>query len=341
MRYYVTGGLGVIGSCFAKSMLNLGHDVTIVDSAEEQRNLWMAHQLEKEYGNKVTIQIKRIEHANLSDACDHDFILHAAAHTGIPHSTQDPTDDWISNVDTTRQLLETLRKCKTKIPPPTVVLSSVKPYQVKHLQHKIQGKRFIWRDELRGIDESWPIEPDEPYAASKLSQSAICMSYARTYNLPVTILRCSNLYGPAPCHGPRHGWLTWLCISAILNREIEIQGTGLQVRDMLYSDDITSAIIAAGEHIIQTSGNVYNVGGGHKNSISVLEAIDIISETIDVKTTRKRSRRNEDLIFITDHTKFSSVTGWHPLVNVKTGIRNILKYADNKRDDLRDIYNGI
>jgi len=340
MRYYVTGGLGVIGSCFAKSMLIAGHSVTIVDSAEEQRNLWTANQLRKQFGNKVTIQIKRMERADLSDARDHDFILHAAAHTGIPHSAQDPTDDWSSNVDATRQLLEALRKCKTQVPP-MIALSSVKPYQVKDIPYIMDGKRLIWHVPIVGINEQWPLEPDEPYAASKMAQSALCMAYARTYNLPVTVLRCSNLYGPAPCHGPRHGWLTWFCISAVLNREIEIQGTGLQVRDMLYSDDVTSAVLAAGKHIVHTMGNVYNVGGGHKNSVSVLEAIDMISETVGVKTMHGQGRLNEDMIFITDHTRFSSVTGWSPTIDVKTGIRSIIQYADDKRDDLRAMYDGV
>ena len=49
-----------------------------------------------------------------------------------------------------------------------------------------------------------PLEPDEPYAASKLAQSGLGMAYARSYDLPVTVLRFSNLYGAAPCHGPRH-----------------------------------------------------------------------------------------------------------------------------------------
>jgi CDP-paratose 2-epimerase len=346
MKYYITGGLGVIGSCFAEEMLKQGHHVTILDSAEEYRNIWMAKYLQDNY-RKVVIHKAKMELFHFDDLRGHDFILHTAAHTGIPHSAIDPVDDWMSNVESTRNILEKLRKLDIKIP--MVVLSSVKPYKVDDIPVSINSSRtsYMWSDDRvshiwNGINEKNVMEPDEPYAASKMAQSALCMAYARTYGLPVMVFRCSNLYGPAPSHGPRHGWLTWFCLSAVLEREIEIQGNGFQVRDMLFSDDVSSAVLTAFEHINQTKGNVYNIGGGFQNSISVLEAVNLIEKIYKpIKRKQGTGRKHEDLIFITDYSKFNNATGWKPQINVETGITKIIKWAETNKDIVKKIYDGV
>lgn len=336
MKYFVTGGLGVIGSRFAEIMLRAGHTVTIMDAAEEPRNLWMAEKLQNTYKN-VSIFKERMEKANLRIVEGHDFILHAAAHTGIPHSADDPDDDWVSNVDATRCLLETLRMYAQDIP--TVMLSSVKPYKIDHLPCYSDPSRTLWAPGV-AVDETFQLEPDEPYAASKMAQSALGMAYAKSYDLPVTVLRCSNLYGDAPCHGPRHGWLTWFCIAAAIRYPIELQGTGQQTRDMLFSDDVASAVLAAYEQIDELSGHVYNIGGGVNNTISCTEAIGYIvkylGKTIDLHP--KPGRKNEDMVFITNHGKFTSETGWRPKIDVKTGIARILDWACANADDLMKLY---
>lgn len=241
--WFVTGGLGVIGSKFVEIIINKGDKSIILDAAEEPRNIWIADKLKSKFKDRVEIITSRLEKEPLDEIIKKsDAILHAAAHTGIPHSTDFPSDDWISNVDATRLLLESIRKTKPNTP--TIMLSSVKPYKTDHIKCKPGKSRMIWNDNFNGIDESVILEPDEPYAASKMAQSALGMAYGRTYNIPVTVLRCSNLYGDAPCHGPRHGWLTWFCISAALDWHIELQGSGVQTRDMLFSNDVASAVLA-------------------------------------------------------------------------------------------------
>src|SRR5512135_629462 len=129
MKYLATGGLGVIGSRFAQLMAARGDHVTIIDSAEEPRNLWMWDQLIQAHPNLISVHKARVEETDFIPLLKtHDAILHAAAHTGIPHSAADPDDDWTSNVDATRVILEAMRKTNSKIP--AVMLSSVKPYRV-------------------------------------------------------------------------------------------------------------------------------------------------------------------------------------------------------------------
>jgi len=347
MKYLVTGGLGVIGSRFVDVVVRLGHSVTIIDAAEEPRNLWTESRLLKDYGSKVSILKRRVESTDMASLLlSHSAVLHAAAHTGIPHSENDPTDDWESNVTASRNILEAMRRIRQSdygLVPPVVMLSSVKPYRVHDLPSHTVGDRTVLSGRyINGIDETCLLEPDEPYAASKMAQSGLVMAYARTYDLPVTVLRCSNLYGDAPCHGPRHGWLTWFCISSVIGRDIEIQGDGLQTRDMLFSDDVASAVLSSFIHMNSMSGNVYNIGGGLPNSVSVREAAEIVSRLSgSVKVRSAAGRRNEDMVFATNHSKFTSSTGWYPTVSVQDGISRILEWAKANSDDLRTLYSGL
>jgi CDP-paratose 2-epimerase len=337
MKYLITGGLGVIGSHFAEDTLSSGHSAIIIDAAEEPRNIWMANFLQTKFGNKLEIIIERLEKSRLIGIETCDRVFHAAAHTGIPHSAIDPTDDWLSNAEATRVLLEKLRSLPNKIP--LVALSSVKPYKVDTIPFHSKETRYEW-NLIKGINENFPLGPDEPYAASKMAQSALCMAYARTYDMPIVCFRCSNLYGAAPSHGPRHGWLTWFCLSAALGRKIEIQGTGLQVRDMLFSDDVSSAAFAAFEHMEKLTGSVYNIGGGIDNSVSVLEAVELLKQLSGRKIgiSYGQGRKNEDQIFITDFSKFNSLVDWSPKVSVIEGMNKILRWAEQNKEELIKMY---
>jgi len=219
-------------------------------------------------------------------------------------------------------LLEALRKD----PRPTVVLSSVKPYRIT--------------DDIaaRGLLEDDPLDPDEPYAASKAAQSLLCRAYARSYGVPVTVFRCSNLYGPAPCHGPRHGWLTWMCISAAIGRPLEVQGTGDQSRDMLHASDVADAVMAALSN--GPCGEIFNLGGGLENKVSVMQVARMLNELTGIEITNTPARAMDDDCVFVDHGKFSRATGWQPRVAVLDGLRETLSWAQNNKRDLMSLYDG-
>jgi CDP-paratose 2-epimerase len=313
-------------------MVYSDNQITIIDSAEEQRNNFIKDKLPQ----NIEFRVEKLETADLSNISDYDLVLHAAAHTGIPHSIIEPDRDWVDNVDATKHLLNSLRTAKKA--PNTIVLSSVKPYKTDN-DCIISGDRYVWKNKRIGFNEETELQPDEPYAASKMAQSALCMAYARSYNLPITVFRCSNLYGPAPSHGPRHGWLTWFCLSAVCGRDIEIQGTGYQVRDMLFASDVGSAVLAANKNMTKLQGNVYNIGGGKKNSISIKEAALLIKEILpNTNIKYANGREHEDLIFITDYKRFNNITNWKPKVNVKDGIKSIINWAIENKEELKNTY---
>lgn len=326
MRYLVTGGLGVVGSIFARRSLDEKHEVVIVDSCDEPRNEWIARQF---LGNpKVTICRQRIEESTLDELEGCDAVFHAAASTGIPYSVTAPDDDWQRNVEATRRLLDALRV----YPKPTVVLSSVKPYRVPPAAEMGNG-----------LDEETVLEPDEPYAASKAAQSMLCVAYARSYGLPVTTFRCSNLYGPAPCHGPRHGWLTWFCISAAIGRPIEVQGTGEQSRDMLHAEDVTRAALSVFNNFREQKlgGEIFNLGGGGNNVVSVRQAAVILHDLTGVEVVDGPARAMDDEKVFVNTGKLRKSTGWFPMVSVIDGIKSTLTWAQQNRDELRELYKDV
>lgn len=345
MRVLITGGLGCVGSQIAREYLEAGHDVEIIDSAEEPRNLWIRKQLGAQWP-LVRTWSERIER-NIDDVHGlvrgADAVIHAAASTGIPHSAEHSDDDWASNVDATKVLLDALREH----PVPTVVLSSVKPYRID------EARAYDMREALRyeqhghkplhdgGLHEDDPIEPDEPYAASKAAQSMLAMAWARSYDLPVVTLRCSNLYGPAPCHGPRHGWLTWFCIAGAIGRKIEVQGGGQQARDMLYGSDVASACRLALANARTLAGKVFNIGGGSKNVTSVRRMAVKVQGCTGAEIVEAPGRRHEDQLVFVDHSRFTEATGWRPLVNVEEGSDRVLAWAEENAEELKKVYEGV
>ena len=326
MKYLITGGLGVIGSLISRRLLEQGHTVTIIDDGDAPRHDFNAPDTDLIFQNRLEEMAPDV----LAELVEqNDRVLHAAASTGIPYSAQEPLDDWRRNVDGTLALLEALRKH----PKPTVVLSSVKPYGLGWLTALERPTRFELSGE--GIKEESPLYPDEPYAASKAAQSHIARAYAVTYRLPITVFRCSNLYGPAACHGPRHGWLTWFCIQAALGWPIEIQGKGNQTRDMLFWSDVLAACDVGWN---QSGGQVLLLGGGRHNTASPLEAVAALrSLGATVETRSGPPRQNEDNLFVTETTGMGFY-GWLPRVSVAAGIAEIYEWACKNRKRLAQVY---
>lgn len=318
MKYLITGGLGVMGSLFAKQLVTEGHHVIIIDDGVSKR-----HKHNEPWGADHEVYRARLGHEYESSGLwdfsellkSVDYVIHAAASTGIPYSGQDPQDDWNRNVNGTLCLLESLRK----VPKPTVILSSVKPYKT----------------DVMPLTAQTLLQADEPYAASKAAQSLMAQAWATSFNLPVVTLRCSNLYGPAACHGPRHGWATWFAIQAALNSTIQIQGDGEQKRDLLFWTDLLEAVKLA---FRLRPGSIYNVGGGEPNVRSVNGVVKILRKHAHIHTSTGPGRRFEDREVFVLNEAFHEATGWVPQVSPPDGLKAIFDWAFANRGTLRGVY---
>ena len=130
------------------------------------------------------------------------------------------------------------------------------------------------------------------------------------------------------------GWVAHFAVSALLGKPITIFGDGKQVRDILYVDDLISAYLLAVEKIGKAKGEVFNIGGGVENCLSLLEYINILEEKLRKKVKKSFSpwRPGDQKIFIADCAKVESVLGWKKRLPVQKGIDNLLYWIKHNRE---------
>ena len=118
-----------------------------------------------------------------------------------------------------------------------------------------------------------------PYGCSKGAADFYCQDYFKTFKLKTTVMRQSCIYGRMQLGIEDQGWIAWMIIAALLNKEIKIYGDGYQVRDALFADDLVDAYIKASKSK-RTNGEVYNIGGGYKSKISVIGLIKSLKKNL-------------------------------------------------------------
>src|SRR5205814_6098588 len=122
-----------------------------------------------------------------------------------------------------------------------------------------------------GIGETRPLDFHTPYGCSKGAADQYVLDYARSFGLPTCVLRMSCIYGPHQMGTEDQGWVAHFLIRALNGETITLYGDGMQVRDILFAEDLVNALILAGENMERISGNAFNIGGGPINTISLLE----------------------------------------------------------------------
>jgi CDP-paratose 2-epimerase len=115
---------------------------------------------------------------------------------------------------------------------------------------------------------------------------------------------------------------------------VTIYGSGLQVRDVLNVSDLMRAFEMAQANKDKTRGEIYNVGGGPKNTVSLVEVIEQIKELTghSLQFERDQLRPGDQLIYVTDHSKLTRDTGWQPEVSVRGTLENIYSWFRRNRD---------
>jgi CDP-paratose 2-epimerase len=267
-------------------------------------------------------------------AAQPDLIVHLASQVAVTTSVKNPREDFNINALGTFNLLEAAR---TQATPPAVFFASTnKVYGGMEDVAVVQDEtRYRYRDLLKGVSEQQPLDFHSPYGCSKGAGDQYVRDYSRIYGMRTVVFRQSCIYGERQFGVEDQGWVAHFVIAAALNRPINIYGNGKQVRDLLYVQDLINAYDAAWNRLDVASGQVFNVGGGIENTLSIwTEFGPLLAELAgrDIRVTYGDWRPGDQPVFVSDNSKATQVLGWEPLTSVNAGVRKLWDWVTSNAE---------
>jgi CDP-paratose 2-epimerase len=198
------------------------------------------------------------------------------------------------------------------------------------------GTRFVCVDKPNGFDETVPLEFHSPYGCSKGAADQYMLDFARIFGLKTVVFRHSSMYGGRQFATIDQGWVGWFCQMAAQAKagkkeSFPIFGVGKQVRDVLHARDMITLYNAALTHIEVAKGQVFNIGGGMPNSLSLLELFKMLEEIGDctMRYTCKPPRESDQRVFVADISKANRMLDWAPRVGAREGISEMLSWVQS------------
>jgi UDP-glucose 4-epimerase len=312
-RALVTGGLGFIGSHLAHALVDLGAEVTIVDS------------LIPEYGgNPYNVrEIADRVRVNLSDIRDpwsiralvegQDFIFNLAGQVSHIDSMEDPETDLDINGKAQLSLLEALRRTN----PGAVVVFAA-------------SRQQYGRPRELPVTEDHPLVPVDVNGINLIAGESYHLLYHDVHGIPATSLRLTNTYGPHLLmkHG-RQGFITTFIRLALEGRDIQVFGDGSQLRDFTYVSDAVDAFLRTAL-VPEAYGRALNVGG--QEPVSLLDVAALAQEiaaeggsVVTVPWPPDREKIDIGSIYVS-HERLTGLTGWEPRVSLRDGLERTLAF---------------
>jgi CDP-paratose 2-epimerase len=318
----VTGGAGLVGSECCRLLVENGYEVISVDNYARGDIFGDDGDTEQTAENRLLDEnidhcVMDIRDDELEDiVADVDGVIHTAAQPSHPKSIDIPVEDFDINVRGTLKILETVRKRNPDIP--FVFTSTNKVYgEVPNFySYEKSGERFEPVDETLydGFDESLRIDQNmhTPFGVSKASADLYVQEYARMYDLDAACFRMGCITGGAARAVELHNWEPYFVKLALTGEELTVYGyEGYQVRDVIHARDLADLFVRYLEN--PRSGEVYNVGGGRENSISLRESFDLIEDVTgnELSYTHGEQRKADHQWWISDLSKVRShYPGW-------------------------------
>lgn len=307
----VTGGLGFIGSQLVIKLSKLGAVVTVIDSLlpEFGGNIFNIQSV----ASKVVVNISdmRDPHSLNILVKGKDYIFHLAGQVSHGDSMRDPQTDLGVNCISTMNLVEA---CRHYNPDAHLIYTSTR--QVYGVAEKLP------------VTEDCTAVPIDVNGINKLAGEYYHLLYHRTYGLKSTVIRLTNTYGPAQqIRNNRQGFIGIFLRQALRGEVINIYGSGLQIRDFNYVDDVVDALILAALSEA-CYGDIYNLGATHYYSL--LDLVYILQKITGVQYRIVPFPDDKKIIdigdYYGDYSKFHDFTSWKPKVDLEEGIEKTLDY---------------
>lgn len=332
----ITGGAGFIASNVADRLLSDGWCVRLFDNLSrpgvEQNVAWLkARHAGRGPGGRPKVELVlgdvRDADAVRRSVSGVDRVFHFAAQVAVTTSLVNPTLDFEVNARGTLNLLEAIRALDDR--PSLLFTSTNKVYgHLRDVPLRVSARRYEPEDVAvkdRGISEARPLDFHSPYGCSKGAAEQYVLDYARTFDIPATVFRMSCIYGPHQFGTEDQGWVAHFIIQALKRSPLTLYGDGMQVRDVLFVEDLVDAMMRAHDWIDEIKGEAFNIGGGRSSTVSLLELIDLIGDLLGRRPAYQLEpwRTADQRYYVSDTSKFQRATGWSPRVSVSEGLQRL------------------
>ncbi len=326
MKIAITGGAGFIGSNFITYMMKNHPDYEIVcidklTYAGNMRNLSaVINDSNFTFFRADICDRERIY--QIIEAEKPDMVVNFAAESHVDRSIENPDVFLRTNIVGTAVLMDACRK-----------FGNIRYHQVS--TDEVYGDLPLDRPDLLFTEET-PIHTSSPYSSSKASADLLALAYHRTYQIPVTISRCSNNYGP---YQFPEKLIPLMIANALNEKTLPVYGTGLNVRDWLYVEDHCRAI----DLIIHSGkiGEVYNVGGNNEmRNIDIVKMICQQLKKPESLITYVQDRKGHDMRYAINSEKIQRELGWKPEVSFMDGIKSTIDWYLNNKQWWEEILSG-
>jgi UDP-glucose 4-epimerase len=314
----VTGGLGFIGSNLAIRLVELGAEVTVVDS--------LVPDLGGNRFNLTPVEDRvRVSTADLRDSAvveklveGQAVVFSVAGNVSHVDSMTDPIRDLEINCRSQLSLLEALRR---RNPNARVVYAG--------------SRQQYGRPRYVPVNENHPLEPIDVNGIHKAAAESATLLYHRVYGLPTCSLRLTNTYGPRmQMRHPRQGFVAWFVRLAVEGREIELFGGGESLRDFNEVEDVVEAFLLCGTAEAAV-GQAFNLG--HPEPVSVRQLAELLVDVADGGSLRDRpfpdDRARIDIGSVyADYGKIRDRLGWEPRTGLRDGLTRMVDYYRRNRE---------
>jgi UDP-glucose 4-epimerase len=314
-KVLITGGLGFIGSNLARQCLNSGAKVAILDCMDPHSG-----------GNMYNIkEIKNSIELILSDVLNFDevskqilgkdILFNCAASTSHPFSMKEPWIDLDVNCRGVINLLEAARRFN-------------KEMKIVHIGTSTQ----LGKLHFRPADENHPEFPTDIYSANKSVSEKYVLIYGTAYNMPVTVVRFPNVFGPrASIHSSDFTFVNYFIGLALQDKAITIYGEGTQLRNVIYIDDCVNALIMAAVND-RANGEVFFASGDEH--FSVADIAKMITKHIGAGQAKlvpwpQERKVTEIGDAVITNKKIRKILSWSPKHNFAEGLEKTREYYKN------------
>jgi UDP-glucose 4-epimerase len=297
MKSLVTGGAGFIGSHIVDKLIDIGHEVIVIDNESSNVHNHFYYNEKAEYHLLDISDYEKTKHLYQNV----DYVFHCAAESRIQ-----PT------------ILNPLGAVKTNVLGTATVLQASREHGVKKVMYSSTSSGYGLKNDPP-LNEEMPDDCLNPYSVSKVSGEKLCKMYYTLFGVKTVIFRYFNVYGPRePLKGPYAPVVVLFLRQFKEGKSLTIVPDGTQRRDFTHVDDVVSANMLAMEIDHDHYGEVFNVGTGTNHS--VLELADLISKDI----TMIEPRLGEAYITLANNNKIQNVLGWTPTKKIENYIEEEL-----------------